>query len=264
MKNSATNIAYLIGFVLLLASFASCSQSATEEFAPIVDTIIDDVAVVEEIRDPFPPNSAFVIVTDLDSTILADIRYASSNNFLGRPMDGYLQPLAILSRPAAEALARANALLKQQGLCLKIYDAYRPQRAVNQIVDWAYNSSDTIMKSVYYPQLTKYQIRKQGYISRRSKHSMGSTVDLTLADLLTGQELDMGSPFDLFAPISHFDSPQITSEQRANRRLLRNTMQNAGFYPIECEWWHFTLRHQPYSRMFDFPVHADSARIFVP
>lgn len=205
-----------------------------------------------------PEDSRFVVVTMLDTTILTDIRYAGNDNFVGRPLNGYLQPLAILTRQAGEALARANAELRNQGLVLLIYDAYRPQRAVDDIMQWSHNTQDTLMRSRYYPHITKLQIRQQGFVSKRSKHAMGSTVDLTIADLGTGKPLDMGSHFDLFEPVSHYGAAGLSAEQMANRKLLRSTMSRYGFYPIEAEWWHFTLRHQPYSTPFNFPVHIDS------
>lgn len=224
------------------------------------DTTPSDTIPSEEVRyKDIPDDSPFVVVTHLDSTIRTDIRYAGHNNFIGRPLNGYLQPVAILTRPAAQALVQANAELRQQGLALLIYDAYRPQRAVAQIMQWAYNDADTLMRSAYYPTLSKYQIRIQGYISKHSRHAMGSTVDLTIISLADGTPLDMGSTFDLFDPISHFRTSLITTQQQANRQLLRTVMSHHGFYPIEAEWWHFTLRHQPYTHAFDFPVHADSA-----
>lgn len=234
------------------------------------DTTVDDTIPVESESESktepriVPSDSPFVVVTDLDPTILTNIRYAGHDNFMGRPFDGYLQPVAILTRQAAEALVKANAELSTKGIGILIYDAYRPKRAVDDIMQWAYNPADTLTKSNYYPTLTKLQIRQQGYISKHSRHSMGSTVDLTLIQLDTQEPLDMGSPFDLFSDISHFRTKQITAQQQANRQLLRTIMSRHGFYPIEAEWWHFTLRHQPYAQAFDFPVHADSAYNFSP
>lgn len=241
---------------LLPLIFLSCNRPSA--LAPIADSIPDTILAIDSLSNLQPADTLddprFVIVTQLDSTIRTDIRYATSNNFIGRPLQGYHRPLAILTRQAAEALARANAELRHQGLVFLIYDAYRPQRAVDDILQWSRNSADTLMRQQYYPRLTKLQIRQQGYISKHSKHTMGSTVDLTLFDLATQQPVDMGSPFDLFDPISHYSSPLITPQQQANRRLLRTIMSRHGFYPIECEWWHFTLRRQPYTQSFDFEI----------
>lgn len=241
---------------LLPLLLLSCSQPAAID--PDAGTAPLTAETADTLSHPQPPDTLadprFVIVTQLDTTIRTDIRYATSNNFIGRPLQGYHRPLAILTRQAAEALVRANAELRQQGLVILIYDAYRPQRAVDDILQWSHNSADTLMRQQYYPSLTKLQIRQQGYISKHSKHAMGSTVDLTLFDLATQQPVDMGSPFDLFDPISHYASPRITPQQQANRRKLRTIMSRHGFYPIECEWWHFTLRHQPYTQPFDFEI----------
>lgn len=248
--------------IALCLAILGCSRPDTQNIEAEQDT----QPVCEEFdtlaHEPVPDDTPFVIVTDLDSTILTDIRYATGYNFVGKPLDGYLQPIAILSRKAAQALVEANKELKQKGLTILIYDAYRPQRAVDHIYRWSKNSSDTLTRSIFYPHISKHEIRCQGYISKRSKHAMGSTVDLTLCDIYTHEPLDMGSPFDLLDPVSNFSTNKITPEQRANRVLLRTTMSRHGFYPIEGEWWHFTLRKQPFDHSFDFPVHADSARLF--
>lgn len=228
-----------------------------------------DTLMVDTPESPCPSpivrcvDGSWVVLTDFDTTLRADIRYAGNDNFMGRPMAGYLQPLAVATRPTAEALSKVNADLREQGLALLIFDAYRPQRAVDDIYEWSKVSADTLMRWRYYPRIAKRDIRFNGYISKKSKHAMGSTVDLTLVRIADGEEVDMGSSFDMLDPISHFNAPGLTAEQRANRQLLRRTMCRHGFSPIEAEWWHFTLRNQPYHNAFDFPVHRDSVILFL-
>lgn len=240
--------------LLLLLLIWSCgSKHPNREEAPLPDIAVEQ---------PLPErdsNSPFVVVTDLDPTILVDLRYCRADNFVGTPLDGYLQPVAILTRQAAQALVEVSHDLKADSLLIRIHDAYRPHRAVEHICRWAADPTDTATRSSYYPNISKQDIRWKGYISRRSKHSMGSTVDLTLVDARTGEELDMGTPIDYLDPRSNYSSPETTPEQRTNRQRLRKVMTRHGFSPIEAEWWHFTLRNQPYTQSFDFPVHADSA-----
>ena len=197
----------------------------------------------------------FVHVADVIPDIVLDIRYYGSNNFVGRSIDGYHAPAAILSREAALALKRVSETLKKQGYGIKIYDAYRPASAVAHFVRWANDPADTLAKAAFYPELEKKHLFKQGYISSRSGHSRGSTVDLTLVELPGGTEVDMGSPFDFFSPLSHPSSTLATPEQRANRRLLQKAMRDAGFKGLSTEWWHFTLKNEPFpNTYFDFPV----------
>ena len=145
-----------------------------------------------------------------------------------------------------------------KGYRLKIFDAYRPARAVKHFVLWGIEDLDLRMKPYFYPDLEKQELFRQGYIAKQSSHSRGSTVDLTLFDMKTGQELDMGSPFDLFSEISHPDNKSVTVEQYNNRVLLQNAMIRSGFVPISCEWWHFTLADEPYPETyFDFPVSSE-------
>jgi len=203
-----------------------------------------------------PPG--FVYVDDAVPEVKQEIRYATPHNFVGRPIDGYLKPRAILTRQAAEALKAVQAELKPFGLGLKVFDAYRPQRAVVQFVRWAEDLGDTTMQWEFYPTVEKKNLFKDGYIAARSSHSRGSTVDLTLAPLAgatPGEELDMGSPFDFFGPQSWPDSPAIGPSQRAHRLLLRTLMLKHGFNPYPQEWWHFTLKNEPFpDTYFDFPV----------
>lgn len=197
----------------------------------------------------------FVVLADVVPDIIQEIRYHSTYNFVGTRVDGYEQPVALATRPAAEALKKVSDELKAQGYRLKIYDTYRPQRAVNHFIRWAENLSDTLMKSQFYPELDKSVLFDQGYICARSGHSRGSTIDLTLFDMRTGQEVDMGGNFDYFGQLSHPDYDGVTPEQMANRMLLREAMLRHGFNPLAEEWWHFTLKDEPYpDTYFDFPI----------
>ena len=197
----------------------------------------------------------FAYVKTLIPDIMLEMRYGGSNNFLGRPVTGYEEPHAILTLPAAEALVKVQQELKEKGYCLKIFDAYRPQRAVNQFVKWSKNTEDTIMKKEYYPQQEKRNLFNLGYIASRSGHSRGSTVDLTLIDASTGQEINMGSSYDFFGNISHHNSPLITKEQKENRELLKNVMMKYGFQPYWKEWWHYTYQPEPFpDTYFDFVI----------
>lgn len=197
----------------------------------------------------------FVYLLDLEPSIKIELRYFSNNNFIGRPIDGYHRSTIIVSKPTASALQKVQSALEKKGLGLKIFDAFRPQRAVNHFVRWAKVLNDTLMKKSYYPDVPKSELFKRGYIASKSGHSRGSTVDLTLIDLDTGNELDMGSPYDFFGVESHPFYKKITDEQRKNRMLLRRVMLKNGFKPYENEWWHFTLRDEPFpNQYFDFPV----------
>lgn len=200
-------------------------------------------------------SSAFVNLTDIVPDAILEIRYYSTYNFVGSRIDGYEQPVALLTREAADSLKAVCDELKANGYRIKIWDAYRPQRAVNHFVRWAESLSDTAMKKVFYPMLDKSQLFEQGYIYARSSHSRGSTVDLTLIDAATGKELDMASPFDWFGEESRPGFPCRLYSQSENRLVLRNAMQRHGFEGIDSEWWHFTLRNEPFpDSYFDFPV----------
>ena len=200
-------------------------------------------------------NSDFVRVTDVIPDAILEIRYYSTYNFVGERIDGYELPIALMTREAADSLKAVNDELKAHGYRIKIWDAYRPQRAVNHFIRWAENISDTAMKAVFYPMVDKSVLFERGYIYARSSHSRGSTVDLTLLDAATGRELDMGSPFDWFGEESHPDYPCPLYRQSDNRKILHNAMVRHGFEGIDSEWWHFTLRNEPYpDTYFDFPI----------
>jgi len=186
---------------------------------------------------------------------MVEARYASPHNFVGRPIDGYDKPLCYLTRPAATALAQVVADLEPRGLTLKVFDCYRPARAVAHFVRWARSLRDQSMKAEFYPQVDKSTLFRDGYVATHSGHSRGSTVDLTLASRADGQELDMGTPFDFFSPRSWPSDRSVSAAAQANRTLLAQAMRRRGFRPYDKEWWHFTLRHEPFPQSyFDFPV----------
>lgn len=197
----------------------------------------------------------FVYIDEEIPGVHYEIRYAGENNFMGRPVNGYEREQAILSRPAAEALAKVQQELIKKDYMLKIFDAYRPQRAVNHFIEWAKDKSDTLMKPKFYPDVDKKDLFSFGYIASRSGHSRGSTVDLTLIYAETCKEVDMGSSYDFFGSISHHNADGITAEQKKNRRLLKNVMRKYGFRPYAEEWWHYTFTPETFpDTYFDFPV----------
>ncbi len=201
--------------------------------------------------------SGFVLISDYVPGVIQEIRYHSTYNFVGERIDGYEEPVALITIEAARALKSVANEMNVQGYRLKVFDAYRPLCAVKHFVLWGIEDQDIRMKPYFYPDLQKQELFSGGYIASRSSHTRGSTVDLTLLDMATGKELDMGSPFDLFSEISHPDSRQVTDEQYANRMTLQSVMVRNGFEPIDCEWWHFTLQDEPYpDTYFEFPVSA--------
>ena len=205
--------------------------------------------------------SGFVVLADFVPDIIQEIRYYSTYNFIGNRIDGYEEPCALLTKEAARALKSASNELAVQGYRMKIFDAYRPATAVKHFVQWSVDDLDLRMKPFFYPDLDKAELFSRGYIASQSSHSRGSTVDLTLLDMVTGKEVDMGSPFDLFSEVSHPDYRGITDEQYMNRMYLREAMLRNGFEPIFCEWWHFTLADEPYpNTYFDFPVSSSYLR----
>jgi len=228
--------------------------------------------------DPVMP-SDFVALGDVDPTILQEIRYFTEHNFTGDPVVGYLKPMCILTRPAAAALVRAQQDLIERGYTLKVYDCYRPQRAVNDFVAWAEDVSDRRMMAEFYPRVDKSVLFDDGYIAERSGHSRGSTVDLTLVklpavestDYFPGQPLvdctapqplrfadnsiDMGTGFDCFDPLAHTLNPLIEGDEHKNRLLLTEGLERQGFVNYNKEWWHFTYQPEPYpDTFFDFPI----------
>ena len=203
-------------------------------------------------------SSGFVLLADFVPGIVQEIRYYSTYNFIGDRIDGYEEPVALLTKEAARALKTVANEVNAQGYRLKVFDAYRPAKAVRHFVLWGIEDLDLRMKPYFYPDLEKQELFKQGYIAKQSSHSRGSAVDLTLLDMRTGKEVDMGSPFDLFSETSHPDSRAVTDEQFENRMFLQRAMVRNGFEPIFCEWWHFSLMDEPYpDTYFEFPVSAE-------
>ena len=234
----------------------------------------DDAAPV--VVNPTDDSSQFVCLTDVVPDAILEIRYYGTYNFVGARIDGYEEPTALLTKEAADSLKAVSDDVMSQGYRLKIYDAYRPQKGVDHFVRWSKDIGDTRMKTYFYPDLDKSVLFAQDYIMEKSGHTRGSTVDLTLFDMQTEKELDMGGTFDWFGPESHPDfcgnpetgqytgdnskSPavpkrSITAEQFEHRMILRRAMLAHGFKPLDSEWWHFTLRNEPFpDTYFTFPV----------
>ncbi|MGB6542141.1 MAG: M15 family metallopeptidase [Xanthobacteraceae bacterium] len=197
----------------------------------------------------------FVDAATIVPGLIVDMRYAGTHNFVGRRIDGYERPRCLLTGAAAAALAAVARDLAPRDIVLKIFDCYRPTRAVANFVRWARDLGDSAGKAEFYPQVDKRTLFRDGYISPLSGHSRGSTVDLTLARADDGRELDMGTPFDFFSPRSWPADPNVSAEAQANRVLLAGATRQRGFRPYAREWWHFTLRHEPFpGTYFDFPV----------
>ena len=200
-------------------------------------------------------SEGFVSIGEAIPDVMLDIRYYSTFNFIGDRIDGYEQPIALLTREAASRLKEVSSDKLLRGFRLKLYDAYRPQMAVDHFMRWIRDPADIRMKPYFYPDLDKSALIPGGYIAEHSGHSRGSTVDLTLFDMQAQKDLDMGGPFDFLGELSHSLYPDITESQHANRMLLRSAMMAHGFLPIREEWWHFTLAGEPYpDTYFTFPV----------
>jgi D-alanyl-D-alanine dipeptidase len=197
----------------------------------------------------------FTYVRDEIPNIIVELRYYSTQNFIGDTIRGYHKPRLILSSKAVRQLHKVQKALNSEGLGLKIFDAYRPQTAVNHFVEWVRVLEDTLMKAQFYPEVEKKQLFKEGYIASKSGHSRGSSIDLTIINLESGEELDMGSPFDFFGKRSWLNYQQISEVQAMNRQLLQKVMNAYGFRSYSKEWWHFTLNNEPFpNTYFDFPV----------
>ncbi len=197
----------------------------------------------------------FVYLKEMMPNLRSDLRYYGSNNFVGQPLEGYNAPKCILSKEAADALMKVQTELERIGFGLMIYDAYRPQQAVDFVIGWAQDDSDTLMKEDFYPNVDKQDLFTKGYIAKQSGHSRGSTIDLTIVSLKTRHILNMGSPYEIFDEISNTDYPNITKNQHALRMLLKRRMEKHGFQSYDKEWWHFTLKNEPFpDTYFDFPI----------
>lgn len=239
---------------MIFSSFGCVNTEKSASTEPTTSTAADGFVLSDDSSD-------FVLLTDVVPDALLEIRYFSTFNFVGERIDGYKEPVALLTKEAAAALREVSDELVEKGYRLKIFDAYRPQKAVSNFVRWAKDEGDTRMKEYFYPDLEKAVLFPQGYITEHSGHSRGSTVDLTLFDMKSEKELDMGGAFDFFGELSHPDYKGITDEQYANRMILREAMLAHGFKPLAEEWWHFTLENEPYpDTYFTFPVSADSVK----
>ena len=196
----------------------------------------------------------FVYLNDTDDTIIVDLKYYSTQNFTGQFVEGYLSNTAILTKESALALSNAQDDFNKLGYSLILYDAYRPQRSVDFFVQWSKNPYDTINKRIYYPDIKKSELFELGYIASKSGHSRGSTVDVSLIEISTNKVLDMGTIFDYFGIESHTFFNDISEKQKSNRLILYEIMSNNGFKNYSKEWWHFTLKNEPYQKYFDFLV----------
>jgi len=250
---------------LVLAATASLTAGGASS-AAVADT-------------PTRAPAEIVALRDIDATILHEIRYTTNHNFVGERIDAYRAPLCLLTRPAAEALSRAQDALRPQGLTLKVYDCYRPQTAVDHFVRWAADLDDEQMKAEFYQRVEKSRLFEDGYIAAKSGHSRASTVDLTIQPLsgkpvpaphsprpagscfgpieerVPDASLDMGTAYDCFDVLSHTANPAFTGEVRENRDLLVDVLADEGFANYENEWWHFTHRPELFpDTFFDFPV----------
>ncbi len=250
---------------------ATLSEATKEVVQTEIETIVATVIVPTETQyqvdskrsnpDDVYDATGFVSITDVIPDAILEIRYYSTYNFIGDRINGYEEPVALLSKEAATALKKVSDELRDKGYRLKIFDAYRPQVAVDHFASWASDVGDTRMKQYFYPDVDKSLLFDYGYIAYRSGHSRGCTVDLTLFDMKTGREVDMGGPFDYFGTLSHPDYTGITDEQYKNRMILREAMLNNGFRACPTEWWDFTLIDEPYPyTYFSFPVSTESLK----
>lgn len=245
------------------AALAGCVKGTYDDgyeagFSAGVESVVGNEAPAETEAAPEEAygKEGFALITDVIPDAILEIRYYSTFNFVGERIDAYEAPVAYLTKEAAAVLKNVSDDLMAQGYRIKIYDAYRPQTAVDHFKTWAEDLEATEMKPYFYPEVDKSELFDKGYIAAKSGHSRGSTVDLTLVDMMTGRELDMGGGFDCFGELSHPDYTEtLTQEQIDNRMILRETMVNNGFRSLPVEWWHFTLENEPYpDTYFDFPV----------
>ena len=253
MKRSKKYLFRSFMALVVMLAFAACNDN-------------DDNLKVSPEEDA----SQFVLLTDVVPDAILEIRYYSTYNFIGRRIPGYEEPLAILTREAADSLKKVSDELMAQGYRLKIFDAYRPQKAVDYFMEWAQNMGDTLMKPYFYPELDKSILVPQEYIAEKSGHTRGSTVDLTLFDMAKEKEVDMGCTYDYFGLASHPDVQPgqtvgayqpINQEQYDNRMILQKAMLAHGFKAYDCEWWHFTLANEPFpDTYFTFPIALSSLR----
>ena len=253
-------------FLNVVISLALCGlmfSCKNNEKNTVVEENKETEAVVEEVNAENTADTivseaskaGFVVVTDVVPDAILEIRYFSTFNFMGVRVDGYNAPIAYLTKEAADSLKAVSDDVKAMGYRLKIYDAYRPQCAVDHFVRWSQEASDTLMKRYFYPDIDKPRLFEEGYMAKKSRHTTGSTIDLTLFDMNTEKDVDMGSPFDWLGEESHTDYAGVTPEQHKNRMILRDAMLRHGFRGISTEWWHFVLKNEPYpDTYFTFPI----------
>ena len=250
----------------LLLCLLSCHTQSTEpSFSRDSDSIasIEDLVEPEAIEHVMPvctasSDSEFVVLADVVPDIIQEIRYYTTYNFIGRRIPGYEQPVALMTKRAADSLRAVSDELVAKGYRLKVFDAYRPMTAVRYFVQWARQPQDTLTKRYFYPEVNKADVFQLGYVSSRSAHARGATIDLTLFDMRTEREVDMGGTYDFFGEVSHPSYRKgLSDEQVMHRMLLREAMMRHGFKPISTEWWHFSLKNEPFpNTSFDFPVKA--------
>ena len=258
-----------IGIVMLLMMAGCAGPQEPEpvvqpEREPLISGVADSIYQQAQMPERLTfgrgtegaSDSDFVLLADVVPDVIQEIRYYTTFNFVGRRIPGYEAPVAILTRRAADSLRAVSDELVAQGYRLKVFDAYRPQRAVMYFIGWARQSSDTLMRRYFYPRVPKDSLFVKGYLSSRSAHARGSTVDLTLFDMQTEREVDMGGTYDMLDTLSQFTYRDgLTREQLRHRLLLREAMMRHGFKPVRTEWWHFQLRDEPYpSTSFDFVI----------
>lgn len=206
-------------------------------------------------------HSQFVIINDYIPEIITELRYYSSYNFVGAHIDGYEEPVALLTKQAMEKLKKANEVFNNDEYLIKIWDSYRPRRAVEHFVRWRDDLTDEKMRKYFYPALSKKEVFEKGFVADKSGHSRGSTIDLTLVHKINGTDVDFGTSFDFFGEKAHTDFDNITDYQKNNRQYLKRVMEENGFINIPEEWWHFTLANEPFPNIyFNFPVNATLIR----
>ena len=256
MKTTTTLLTAVLIVLIFFGGLISGIRWERNHATLQVDTITVVVPADSQYLATRAPDSRFVILGDYIPDIIQEIRYYSTYNFIGHRVDGYEMPVALMTREAAEALKQVSDDVMAQGYRLKVFDAYRPARGVAHFVRWSHDPADTVTKRFFYPEHPKPSLFEKGYVARRSGHSRGSTIDLTLFDMETEKEVDMGGTYDYLGGRSHPSyKGDLTPEQYENRMILRRAMLRHGFKPLDEEWWHFTLRNEPFpDTYFSFPV----------
>ncbi|MDG2015466.1 MAG: M15 family metallopeptidase [Rhodothermales bacterium] len=255
MTNHSFSLLLLVAASLLTSDCtpSDTSFSHLNDFKGTTTSLRHSITDRTSSSTPHLMPSSLVRLSEIDSSIAQDPKYFGSDNFMGRPIRGYLAPEVMLTREAAEALSRAQIQAHDRGYSFLVYDGYRPQQAVDHFVEWGADLTDTINKKTYYPEVPKSELFDRGYIAARSGHSRGSTVDLTLTQ--EGTPLDMGTPFDYFDELSHTENPAIVGIQMENRMILKDLLEEAGFKNYVNEWWHYTLEDEPYpDTYFNIPI----------